>query len=539
MKKAILAMISAIFFAAAMAAATAVTAYALPEIRIKTPESPFAYRNEWQYGYFSLENSAHELQNFRTYVRVRGRGNSTWWMGENKRPLRLRFGSPRPMFGSDYVATDWILLADNFDRSLLRNYSALFLSRELGTMDFVPMAQHVHLYVNDEYMGVYLFTDERDIGRGRIDIRHRDDPARSGFFFELDGRAHVGGIENETFVRVNGMLYDIRFPSGRRRTAAHVDYLRDYIYETSRAIRGGNFNEIVRLIDIDTFVDFYIVQEFFKNQDAYGFSVFMHISGEGDARRLYKGPVWDFDLIAGNSATQWLGYGADGLYVAIFNYWYRHLMEVPEFFDAVAVRWGQLRRPNGEIERTIQQIRRTAIANRRDFERNHERHPVAPHFLRPEFRENPHHEWHAEYLASWLEARAAWLDGFFAGNFPDYCHMWELVEYYKYERPVHVTINGALHAFEIPPIRLPYTVMITTREAERLFGTEIHHEIHHNEATIIREHSFIPLRTIAQTLGYTVEWHEAEHTVSLEYINNQTQPAQNVFKQTHREYIAH
>jgi len=80
-------------------------------------------------------------------------------------------------------------------------------------------------------------------------------------------------------------------------------------------------------------------------------------------------------------------------------------------------------------------------------------------------------------------------------------------------------INGAMHAFETPPIRLPYTTMITTNEAERLFDTEIS-EISFNAtdagAVIIREHTFVPLRPLAESLGYSIEWIEAERTVVLE-----------------------
>jgi hypothetical protein len=413
----------------------------------------------------------------------------------------------------------------------------------MGRKHAITTMQHVHLYVNGEYMGVYLLTDERDVSPGRLEINWHENPARSGFFIELDNRAPWDGTENETFVTVNSLHYDIRFPSGTRRTPEHVTYLREYLEAVSYAIRYQSFDEILELIDLDSFVDFYIVQEFYRNKDVHFLSVFMYITGEGRYRRLHMGPAWDFDTAAGNAETQWLGSGTDGLYAAVFNYWYRNLMSRPEFFEAVATRWNEIRRT--AIPQTIAHVNNTATRYRNEFERNFERHPTPPTFLRQEIQAIETFMGQAEHLTAWLEARAAWLTAFFNGEFPDYCHMWTLVEFTMYDSPVNVQINGRHHEFTtIPPIILQNVTKITLQEVAEIFDltisynaevatltkdrTTILHRINRHTFSVngeiikstapsvtIKGYTFVPLRTIAEALNYDISWIESTRTVVL------------------------
>ncbi|MCL2500771.1 MAG: CotH kinase family protein [Defluviitaleaceae bacterium] len=347
-------------------------------------------------------------------VRLRGRGNTTWWLSADKRPLRLRFSEPIYLLDSGYAARDWILLSNHFDYTLLRNYAALTLSALLGQggrMDYLPTSRHVHLYINGEYEGVYQLTDERDVHPRRVDITRHTDPARSDYFLELNARADRDGVYDETYFSVYNRLYDIRFPSGNLRTADHTAYARDYIGRVSEAIRMRRWEDILSLADLDSLVDFYIVQELFKNPDAHENSVFMTIRGEGSDRRLYMGPTWDFDLAAGNRASQ---YSPHYLYVGIANYWYRNLMDMPQFLTAVTERWNRIK--DVEITQMIRLVYDTATYYRADFERNFTRHPVlgtAFWNTPPQMAEIDTFMGQVYYLVDWLNKRVAWLDDFF------------------------------------------------------------------------------------------------------------------------------
>jgi len=469
-----------------------------PILHISSELDPFIQEREfWHDGTLTMTGSGLELEEGEAgvadaVIRIRGRGNSTWRDGENKRPLRFRFEEAQSLLDLEYEATDWVLLADNFDRSLLRNYAALTFAESLGSMHFTPRRQHVQLYVNGEYMGLYLLTDERDVIPGRMELTWDADPARSGFMIELDARAPRTGEYDDTFVTVHGMHYDIRYPRrNSRRTPEHVAYVRAYLEHVSDAIRSRDFKAAMQLIDLETFIDFYLVQELFKNPDIHSLSIFMYITGEEEERRLYMGPVWDFDIAAGNKRYQPLGSNPYYLFAAVANYWYRDLMQMPEFKEAVTLRWNEIR--DVQIAGMIEHLRYVALRDQTEFERNFERHPFSESasFRMP--REIfAIRTWmgHVEHLLEWFEARTAWLDDYFNGRLPEHDPMWTLVEYYISESPRQIVIyntEGTYREARVHPILLHDRTMVSLLEIVYLFDLRLHFDVLTRTYTLTRE----------------------------------------------------
>ena len=384
-----------------------------PILQIASSYDPFTVEREfWHDGSLSLTALTAEHSFRDVNVRLRGRGNSTWIRGEDKRPLRFRFEEARTLFDSPYPHRDWILLANHFDLSLLRNYAAFYLAAQMGSMDFVPSSQFVHLYVNDEYMGVYQIVDERDFGPGRMTLAFNPDPALSEFLFELDGHAFRGrdGEEGIDFFVVDERAYTIRFP-GPNDHDGHLEYLRDFVEKVNQSIHSHDFEAISSAIDLQSFVDFYIVQELFKNIDVGNFSVFMQLRGQNENRKIYFGPVWDFDRSAGNT-LYWAE--PEHVFAAVYNVWFREMLAVPEISALVSSRWNEI--TDGPIEKTIERLRFLADQYEEEFSRNFERHNVwennPPWFddMLPEVNTSiVGFSSQAEYLINWLAARRAWL----------------------------------------------------------------------------------------------------------------------------------
>jgi hypothetical protein len=543
MKKYVVLFIHAILLISMTAAVIPVNPTHFQSLYITTSRCPFDIERElWHDATLTLTGDFDGEA-----VRLRGRGNSTWWHGPDKRPLRLRFGGPVYLMGSEYPARDWILLANHFDRSLLRNYSAFYLGGLMGKMEFVPMAVNIHLYVNGEYMGVYLLTDERDVTPGRMNVAWNADPELSEYFFELDSRAPKNGTENETYVVVHGHPYDIRFPASSGKTPAHMAYVGNYLEAVDNAIRNRDRDEVFRLIDLDTFVDYYLIQELYKNLDAHQLSVFMYIGGRGDDRKLYMGPLWDFDLAAGNYDRQPLGSGPENLYVAVMNDWYYHLMAIPAFFGAVAVRWNEI--ADAEVAQTVAHIRDTAVRCQADFERNFERHPVMGAAL---FGSSAaamaigDYCGHVDYLVNWLEARTAWLNGYFSGKLPDYTPLGALLDYYTDTQPVTFMIDGLpittvpspfiLHGRMMAALPVIASCLDASYEYSpsdgiavmQKGGTVITHQLGSPRFTVngsvvtsdvasvlIRGQIFMPIGLVARSFGYTVQWYSDTNTVAI------------------------
>jgi len=514
------------------------TSYTFPTLHITSHYDPFTVeRNFWHNGTLSLEGNNTQFACFQDAdIRIRGRGRSSWRVGMDKRPLRIRFEDARPLMNSHHSFRDWILVADYFDRSLLRNYAALYFGNlMMGQYSFVPRAYHVQLYVNDQYMGVYLLTDERDVAQGRMELESNSNPVKSDFFLQLDGYPSEDIDENE--IIVNGLLYEVRFPRTSRLTQGHIEYTRDYLATLSYAIRKQCFETIASMIDLDSFVDFYIIQELFRNPDAHISSVFMYIQGVDEDRRLFMGPIWDFDLAAGNNITPHpMRRGYENLHTMVYNYWFRNLMQIPEFFDAVVYRWNEV--SNYEIPKMITHVAQVSLNYQHEFERNFERHQILGKYTwrtPDEIIALDSFIKQVDFLVGWLNGRTNFLDDFFNGNIADFDPLWTLIDYHTYDRPIGIALNGELLQLDIPPIRLHHRTMLSLCELANIFNMEaghsagiaylnsgttvITHDIGSSFLTIndtrinfsaptimINEYVFMPLRFVAEPLGYRLEW---------------------------------
>ena len=384
-----------------------------PVIEIATDTHPFHMpRTTWHDGTVVIDG-------WESHARVRGRGNTTWIYGEEKRPLRLRFTQPTYLLDFPTPHRDWILLANHFDRSLLRNHGAMHLAGQLHGMYFTPRSQFVNLYINGNYYGIYELTDERNQDLGRANLRQNIDPTLSEFFIELNGHARYFPPDEQAEVAfvVNDMYYEMRWPSG----PYHLAYANQYISAVSQAIRSGNITALNQLIDIPSFIDFYIVQELFKNGDIGGFSVFMQIRGQGMNRRLHMGPVWDFDQSSGNTS---LVENPLNPIAARDNYWFRYLMEIPQFKQAVNWRWEEIR--NNQLPQTINHLQDIATQYQDNFNRNFY---AFPYIMGDLFEWNwvqsyataalPTFQAQVDFLIDYLETRAMWMDHYLTQRLPD------------------------------------------------------------------------------------------------------------------------
>jgi hypothetical protein len=191
------------------------------------------------------------------------------------------------------------------------------------------------------------------------------------------------------------------------------------LYRVDAAIKTGDFAALESLVYLPSLIDFYLVQEWFKEIDVSDRSIFMQIKGEGAARRLHFGPVWDFDRSAGNLAF-W--YTPPYIFAAWRNSWFSDLLEMPETHALIAARWQEMRAYH--IPQMLHYAQYLMENYGAAFERNFtEAHthilggePEWNIFTPPPMREITTFRGQVEYLISWLEARGMWLDRYFAGE---------------------------------------------------------------------------------------------------------------------------
>lgn len=200
---------------------------------------------------------------------------------------------------------------------------------------------------------------------------------------------------------------------------AQFAYIKGYITDVDRAIREGDRASLEELVDLDSFVNGYIVEEFFKNLDAGWSSFYMH---KKPGEKMVFGPFWDFDLAAGNNIS--LDNGApEGIYVgrelgfSQRHVWYTQITNYDWFRTLAVERWNALL---PYIDETIAHAESFLAMPTDAFDRNYERWPMSEYFwhFTEEIFSFTTWEQHASDLCDWLKTRRDWLDDYFAGDDP-------------------------------------------------------------------------------------------------------------------------
>lgn len=271
-------------------------------------------------------------------MNIRLRGNSTLWTP--KKSYKIKFDEKTNVLSS-YKEKDWVLLANYMDQTLVRNDVAFYLSQQLN-FDFTPSYQHVDVYVNGEYQGNYLLTDQIEVTNDRVDIEENTTNTNTGFLIEYDLGLFRDEMEDSNYFIVDDIPFTIKSPDieDAHYREDQKEYISSYMEQLFRTLKKqGNYHY---LIDEASFIDWYIVNEVFKNVDSGYSSVYFY----KDANDVLKmGPVWDFDLSSGQYGHLSEEFrGPTGIYTALSykNIIIYYLMQYPEFRENVKIRYNEI-----------------------------------------------------------------------------------------------------------------------------------------------------------------------------------------------------
>lgn len=278
---------------------------------------------------------------------IRGRGNTTWKYAP-KKPYRIKFSEKTSIFG-EKKNKSWVLLAMYNDFSYVKDRLAFGIADSIGTDAFVPSYNYVELYLDGVYQGLYLMTDQVDENSGRTGVKEdfAEDAVEVPFLVEMDLYSSEEGEENVAWFTVSGSPYTIKYPEeDERYTTAQFDYIKGYIQKVDALCRkkGVTLAELSKYIDLDSFVDYFIVQETMGQMEINGKSVYM---SKAVGEPLKMGPVWDFDWsVTGPHA--WLKardmYEDDYSGLRSSSNWFGQLYKnSPEFRALLSERWSEVR----------------------------------------------------------------------------------------------------------------------------------------------------------------------------------------------------
>lgn len=286
---------------------------------------------------------------------LRGRGNSTWEKSIHKKPYQLKLDHKLDLLESgdpEEANKKWVLLSNeailttDADLSMLRNQIALDMGLEFGLTE-TSRCEQVDLYYDHVYRGTYLLCEKVEVKTGRLDMADYDDliedmakdeaidlealPAgtglnrqgqalhftqgvpepediqEAGFLIELErGTAEDGTISDPAwFTLSNGQNFALKNPSMGGVRA--VTFASELMEEAYRALTNYGFDPetgtpVEGLMDTDSFTRSFLINELLQNNDAY-YSTSTNFVIKPHERKLYSGPIWDFDLTTGKVAA--------------------------------------------------------------------------------------------------------------------------------------------------------------------------------------------------------------------------------------------
>jgi hypothetical protein len=400
----------------------------LPQLRITTKDGvPIESKEVYVDATYLLTNPAAATPIVALNGKIRGRGHSTW--GQPKNPYKIQFSNDASYAAiADVLGMkkqrNWALLADYFDRSLIRNKLALSLGNSVVFADgikWTPSGQHLEVWLNDDYVGVYLLTEDIRIDPARLDLKKMSSkPAVNdvdgGYIVEVDVRLdcyNVGAV-NLQLVTPQGVPICIDTPDEEAITPGQLSYIRNLLVGVEKELYGSNS---LAKINPVSFADWYLIQELFRNNDAIFLSSdYMWKDTEAAAdpndRVLNMGPLWDFDRAAGNVNynDNWL---TEGCWVSkpYQPNWISRLVDDPDFLALTISRWKQ-KRPELEafVNASIDTYaRRLVVAQQRNFQR----WPIFDVWLTNYYVFSSHDE-EVAFVRRFLNERMAWMDKAFA-----------------------------------------------------------------------------------------------------------------------------
>ncbi|HOE25545.1 MAG TPA: CotH kinase family protein, partial [Bacteroidales bacterium] len=265
------------------------------------------------------------------------------------------------------VENDWILGGMVFDTAFIRDYFCHNLYGKMG--NYASRAVYCEVIINNNYAGLYMLQEKLKADDNRINVTKigKNDnalPALSGGYISKADKTTGGDPVAWTMYSFQNspVEYIHDLPKPENATTEQTSYISNLFFRLESAVQNNDVsvvNGYPSLIDIPSFIDFMIVNEFASNPDAYQYSTYFHKDRNG---KLRAGPVWDLDLTFGNDLFHWnmdrsktnLWYFEDHFYNNGSRFW-RDLFHNSVFRCYLSKRWNELLEPEMPLNRPVRE----------------------------------------------------------------------------------------------------------------------------------------------------------------------------------------
>ncbi len=331
-------------------------------------------------------------------VELRGRGNSTW--GNPKPPFQLKFKESIDFLNLGEAKT-WVFLANYYDDTNLRNDIAFKLA-DLLEETYATRGEFVKVTMGGEYLGVYYLTHKMETKKGSVNLKND-----FGILMEVDNihreTEDCHDTNNGTCITIKDTVADADDDPETIEIALNA--FMDKYNQFEEATRAKDYARILELIDVQSFVEYYIISEVTCNPDAYDSSLYYYMDGLDDM--IHAGPIWDYDYAMANPKwrpgatkslyTPYIMTPQNSLYVRENTIQeFVNLATIPEFMDAVKLTYREKIAKNSE--ELINWIKSRAASIKKDQAENAKKWNI------------DNFEKSTEELIEWIEKRLDYLN---------------------------------------------------------------------------------------------------------------------------------
>ena len=334
---------------------------------------------------------------------------------------------------------DWILYGPFSDKSLIRNKLIYDLSNQMGR--YASKTEFVELSINYEYEGLYIFMEKLKRDDNRINIQKLNENdidetlITGGYIIKIDKSDMEDGSytdynsfqsKYDVFGKKDGdkkVYFNYEYPKPSEIHAYQKNYIKNYINEFESSLASDQFknseNGYRKYIDVNSFIDFFILNEISNNVDGFRLSTYLHKDRE---KKLIIGPIWDFNLSFGNA--DYCGGDRYDIWLHKFNerclddfwnipFWWNRFLEDENFVNQLKDRWNELRISTLSDENIISLIDDyySFLNNETDIvKKNFDKWRIFGIYIWPNsFIGNNYYE-EIDFLKNWIKNRTSWLD---------------------------------------------------------------------------------------------------------------------------------
>lgn len=277
------------------------------------------------------------------------RGNSSRYLMKKQYAIRTVDEAGLPLktaFLGMPAETTWVLNGSYIDCSLIRNYMIYNISGEI--MDYAPRCRLCEVFITNEtgkleYQGVYTLIEKPKVSKERLALTPYDPKyAETSFVVQINKRVDDARIDHLKPDDINVYPFNLEYPDAEKITEDSMQYVKKELLQFEKVLYDAEYNNhwkiVERYADLDSFADYYIINEFFQNYDAGIRSTYLYKNMGG---KFSIGPVWDFDGAFNNFTG--MEFSPDTLDTKS-TFYYFYLCHSAEFAERCIERYDELRK---------------------------------------------------------------------------------------------------------------------------------------------------------------------------------------------------